>query len=214
MCSGEVEIKVWMRRRSAGFRASAALSISPRADRARPQMVEPFISLATSLTASQSPLDAIGNPASMTSTPISSSSSAIRSFSSRFMDAPGDCSPSRKVVSNMMTRLGSLLALITQLLLPVGVGDIRNTLPLNGQPAGSPVQGPLSRSPRSDRSSITTRRETASTADRKCVPAIPTPVISCSDFIVLWCLLNTALDSQKSSPPGSLPARSEGDSQQ
>src|SRR6187399_1222806 len=40
----------------------------------------------------------------MTSTPISSSISAISSFSSNVMVAPGHCSPSRKVVSNMMTR--------------------------------------------------------------------------------------------------------------
>jgi hypothetical protein len=30
---------------------------------------------------------------------------AMRSFSSRFIEQPGDCSPSRKVVSKMMTRL-------------------------------------------------------------------------------------------------------------
>ncbi len=65
-----------------------------------------------SRTASKSPLDAIGKPASIISTPSSSNTLAMRSFSSRFMDAPGDCSPSRKVVSNMMTRFSSLLLLI------------------------------------------------------------------------------------------------------
>src|SRR3546814_5020998 len=33
-----------------------------------------------------------------------SSTEAIFSFSSRFIEAPGDCSPSRRVVSKMMTR--------------------------------------------------------------------------------------------------------------
>ena len=33
----------------------------------------------------------------------------MRIFSSRFMENPGDCSPSRKVVSKMMTRLSSSL---------------------------------------------------------------------------------------------------------
>ena len=61
-------------------------------------------SLAISRTASKSPLEAIGKPASITSTPISSSTAAISNFSSRFIEAPGDCSPSRRVVSKMMTR--------------------------------------------------------------------------------------------------------------
>jgi hypothetical protein len=46
----------------------------------------------------------MGKPASTTSTPISSSTVAMRSFSSRFIEQPGACSPSRKVVSKMMTR--------------------------------------------------------------------------------------------------------------
>jgi hypothetical protein len=46
----------------------------------------------------------MGKPASMMSTPISSSTAAMRRFSSRFIDAPGDCSPSRSVVSKMKTR--------------------------------------------------------------------------------------------------------------
>ena len=104
MCSGEVEMKVWMRGRAACCTASQARSMSMRPARARPQTVERFTSLAISRTASKSPLEAIGKPASMTSTPISSSSRAILIFSSRFIDAPGDCSPSRKVVSKMTTR--------------------------------------------------------------------------------------------------------------
>ena len=43
----------------------------------------------------------IGKPASMTSTFMRMSCRAITSFSSVFMLAPGDCSPSRSVVSKM-----------------------------------------------------------------------------------------------------------------
>jgi hypothetical protein len=49
-------------------------------------------------------VEAMGKPASMMSTPISSRSWAISSFSSWVMVAPGDCSPSRSVVSKMTTR--------------------------------------------------------------------------------------------------------------
>src|SRR4051794_36803907 len=59
---------------------------------------------AISLTAWKSPSEVIGKPASMTSTPMSSSISAMSSFSSKLMVAPGHCSPSRKVVSNITTR--------------------------------------------------------------------------------------------------------------
>ena len=59
---------------------------------------------ATAFTASKSPCEAIGKPASITSTPSFSSWCAITSFSSRFMLQPGDCSPSRRVVSKIRTR--------------------------------------------------------------------------------------------------------------
>jgi hypothetical protein len=48
--------------------------------------------------------EAAGKPASSTSTPNFSSWVARRNFSAVFMLAPGDCSPSLKVVSNMITR--------------------------------------------------------------------------------------------------------------
>ena len=51
----------------------------------------------------KSPSEAMGNPASITSTPRRSSWCAMRTFSSTFMLHPGDCSPSRKVVSNIVT---------------------------------------------------------------------------------------------------------------
>src|SRR3712207_2309446 len=63
-----------------------------------------FTRLAMRETASKSPLDAMGKPASMMSTPMVSSSSATSSFSSRVMVAPGHCSPSRRVVSKIRTR--------------------------------------------------------------------------------------------------------------
>ena len=75
--------------------------------RARPQTEEPVTLAAMARTASKSPIDAMGNPASMTSTPIAASARAISSFSAIFMLAPGDCSPSRNVVSKIRTRLAS-----------------------------------------------------------------------------------------------------------
>ena len=68
---------------------------------ASPHMVLPLIVFAISLTASKSPLLAIGNPASITSTFNFSNIFAMRSFSEPVIDAPGLCSPSLNVVSNM-----------------------------------------------------------------------------------------------------------------
>src|SRR5690606_38630109 len=67
------------------------------------------------LTDSKSPLELAAKPASITSTFSRSSWRAMRSFSSLVMDAPGDCSPSRKVVSKMIRRsLISVLRFATQ----------------------------------------------------------------------------------------------------
>ena len=110
MWTGEVEMKVWMRPRLAGLIASPQRSMSFWPARARPATTAFLARLAISLTAAKSPSEAIGKPASMMSTPISSSSSATSSFSSWVMVAPGDCSPSRKVVSKMTTRSLSDLA--------------------------------------------------------------------------------------------------------
>ena len=55
-------------------------------------------------TASKSPSEAMGKPASRTSTPRSASVAAIRRFSRTVMLQPGDCSPSRRVVSKIVTR--------------------------------------------------------------------------------------------------------------
>ena len=81
--------------------------MSPALQRASPQMIGPCTSRATALTLSKSPLEAAGKPASMTSTPSSASARATRSFSGRVMLQPGDCSPSRKVVSKIITRSDS-----------------------------------------------------------------------------------------------------------
>ena len=87
--------------------ADQDLSMSSRLQRASAQIVGPLTSRATAATASQSPCDAAGNPASMMSTPSSASARATRSFSSSVMLQPGDCSPSRSVVSKILTRFGS-----------------------------------------------------------------------------------------------------------
>src|SRR5215813_7201260 len=68
---------------------------------------------ATRLTDSKSPSDDAANPASMTSTLSFSSWRAINSFSSTFIVAPGDCSPSRNVVSNILTTSRSITILLT-----------------------------------------------------------------------------------------------------
>src|SRR6516162_7920738 len=104
-----------MRRRSAGLIASAQQSMSLMPARASPHTTAFLARLAISLTPAKSPSEAIGNPASITSTPIVSSISATSSFSSCVMVAPGHCSPSRNVVSKMRTwsasAFGAVLAL-------------------------------------------------------------------------------------------------------
>ena len=97
-------MNVWMRPRLAGLIAAPQRSMSASPVRDRPQITASLERRAISATDSKSPSDAAGKPASMMSTPISSSSSATSIFSSKVMVAPGHCSPSRRVVSNMMTR--------------------------------------------------------------------------------------------------------------
>src|SRR3974390_742444 len=104
MCTGDVEMNVWIRLRLAGRIASAQRSMSFGAARERPRITAFLERCAISRTAAKSPSEAIGKPASMKLAPMSSSSSATSSFSSCVMVAPGHCSPSRKVVSKMTTR--------------------------------------------------------------------------------------------------------------
>src|SRR5436190_13340744 len=114
-----------MRFFAAGLMAFATSSMSSRLQRARPQMIGPCTSRATALTLSQSPREAAGKPASMTSTPSSASARATRSFSGCAMLQPGDCSPSRSVVSKIITRsrdMGSTSRLLAALLQPGHAG--------------------------------------------------------------------------------------------
>ena len=86
-------------------------------------MTGPSTWRAIACTASKSPGEAIGKPASMTSTPSRESCCAISSFSLVFSEIPGDCSPSRRVVSKMITRSSfmSLLSLACSLLFSLGL---------------------------------------------------------------------------------------------
>jgi hypothetical protein len=104
MCSALVAMKVWRRQVPAPFSASMPRWMSLSLARHRPQTVESLTALAMARTASKSPLDEAGKPASITSTRMRSRARAMRSFSSLVMEAPGLCSPSRRVVSNMMSR--------------------------------------------------------------------------------------------------------------
>ena len=100
----ELERKTWMRGCAAPCTASQQASTSPGTARASPAMAEPRTSRAMSFTASISPGDEAGNPASMKSTRRRSSARAISSLSWAFSATPGDCSPSRSVVSKISTR--------------------------------------------------------------------------------------------------------------
>ena len=72
LCSrwmAEVARKTWIRGFWAYWTASQARSMSRSLQRARPQTVAPVTSVAMARTASKSPSEAIGKPASMMSTP-------------------------------------------------------------------------------------------------------------------------------------------------
>ena len=129
-------MKVWMRGRRAWRTASHARSMSGIWARAKPQITAFCEALAMSLTAAKSPSDAMGKPASMMSTPISSSIAAISSFSAWDMVAPGDCSPSRRVVSKIRTRLGSRVSVLMVLLFRLWVGEAGRCAVSSGGPAG------------------------------------------------------------------------------
>ena len=110
-----VAMKVWMRGRSESLIAFQAASMSWNDVRASPQITGPCTSRAIAVTASKSPGDVIGNPASMMSAPSRASWCAISSFSWTFSEMPGDCSPSRSVVSKIRTRSSSCLVPATSL---------------------------------------------------------------------------------------------------
>src|SRR6266581_1756387 len=97
-------MKRWMRPDFAFLSASTPRWMSRSLARHRPATVESLITPATACTASKSPFEDAGKPASITSTRMRSSCRAMRSFSSLVIEAPGLCSPSRMVVSNIISR--------------------------------------------------------------------------------------------------------------
>jgi hypothetical protein len=103
MCSGDVAMNVWIRALLAGLSASAARWMSLSLARASEQIVLSLTSPAIVWIASKSPFELAAKPASITSTFIRSRCFAMRIFSSFVIDAPGDCSPSRNVVSKMIS---------------------------------------------------------------------------------------------------------------
>src|SRR4029450_12296132 len=73
----------------------------------------------------------LGKQASITSPPSSASAFATRSFSGCVMLQPGDCSPSRSVVSKMRTRVGSVMFLPRR---RGGTGEVRGVVHVAGAP--------------------------------------------------------------------------------
>ena len=103
MWMSEVEMNVWIRGRSESLIAPQAASMSALWVRASPQITGPSTEPEIACTASKSPGEVIGKPASITSTPSRASWWAISTFSCVLSEIPGDCSPSRNVVSKMWT---------------------------------------------------------------------------------------------------------------
>ena len=115
-------MKTWMRRRGAGReRPGGALDVLARGSAPGRQSPAAGRASRSCRTASASASEAIGNPASMMSTPSASSWRASWSFSSMRIENPGACSPSRRVVSKMVSRLpdiGFLLSTFVAVRLP------------------------------------------------------------------------------------------------
>src|SRR5450759_3870108 len=103
----DVAMNVWMRGRAAPSRAAAARSMSASTERASAAMTGRRTSRATARTEAKSSSEAIGKPASITSTPRASSFRARRTFSASRIEKPGACSPSRSVVSKIVIRAGT-----------------------------------------------------------------------------------------------------------
>jgi hypothetical protein len=97
----DVAMKTWIRGWRAPCTARAAASTSPSVALANAAMVGARTACAIAAIASISSGEAAAKPASRISTPRASSSCAILSFSDAVMLAPGDCSPSRRVVSKI-----------------------------------------------------------------------------------------------------------------
>ncbi len=108
---GLVARKTCTRLRDAGASALSVASMSGRAARAKAQITGPSTCRAIASTDWKSPGEATGKPTSITSTPRCASARATWSFCTRFMLAPGACSPSRSVVSKTKTRSVALIVL-------------------------------------------------------------------------------------------------------
>ena len=102
MWMGLVAMKTWMRDRRALASDSAAASMSSLRVRASEATVGRSTAAATALTPSKSPGEETENPASTMSAPSRSSCVPISAFSSGESAMPGDCSPSRNVVSKIV----------------------------------------------------------------------------------------------------------------
>ena len=99
MCTGLVPSTMWIRERRAPASASAAASMSSRVPaRTRRRQGRPPLPRRHGRLRNL-PGDAAAKPASITSTPRRTSCSAISTFSCGCRTMPGDCSPSRNVVS-------------------------------------------------------------------------------------------------------------------
>src|SRR6266576_1529362 len=142
MCMSLVAMNVWMRGRSLSRTAFQAASMSCLDVRARPQITGPWTSRAIACTDSKSPGEVMGKPASMMSTPRRASWWAISSFSCRLSEIPGDCSPSRSVVSKIRTRSASLRwVVLMSCSLSVSPVLLRAGLRLRGRHALFPPKG-------------------------------------------------------------------------
>src|ERR1017187_6336687 len=116
-----------MRGRAAPSRAAAARSMSASTERASAAMTGRRTSRATARTELKSSSEAIGKPASITSTPRASSFRARRTFSASRIEKPGACSPSRSVVSKIVIRAAAVHEVHDELQLvqAVEVRDLR-----------------------------------------------------------------------------------------
>jgi hypothetical protein len=118
--------------RFAALIASHSVSMSFFTARASPVTTGPRTALAIACTASKSPGEEAGNPASMMSTLSASNCRAISIFCSLASFAPGTCSPSRSVVSKMKT-----FSAISCLLAVSGLRPAASALfPGKGKPPG------------------------------------------------------------------------------
>ena len=85
-------------------RSPRGLDVAPSGSAPARRSTGPETVRAIASTASKSPGEVIGKPASITSTPSRASCVAISTFSCVLSEIPGDCSPSRSVVSKISTR--------------------------------------------------------------------------------------------------------------